>query len=170
MASYIYGHVQGSQDASVAVSKFWEALCEYCEANMEVQYQWAATTPPPPFTPPSSPDPTVLFSGNGKTAGSLSPSGATTPEEALGKFSEDLNSQISLWTVVWPTGFILPTAYILPAISLTPSYATTPESAWQHICDQIIAGITVAATPGPLPGSHGSFTVPTPGAVFDKIL
>lgn len=167
MASYIYGHVQGSQEASVAISKFYQALCSYCEENMEVQYSWAATTP---STPSPIPDPITLLSCKIKTSGSLSPSGATTPEAALSKFAADLNSQISGWQVIWPTGFVLQSAFILPAIVFTPSMATTPEEAWEHIAKEIIAGITVAATPGPLLGTHGIYTVPTPGAIFSKIL
>lgn len=170
MASYIYSQIQGSTDANDAISKFYKALCSYCEENMIIQYSWASTTPPFPFTPPSSPDPMTLLSCKIKTTGSLSPSGATTPEEALSRFSADLNAQVSGWQVIWPTGFVLPPAFILPAIVFTPSMATTPEEAWEHIAREIIAGITIAATPGPLPGVHGIYTIPSPGAVFSKIL
>lgn len=167
MASYIYQSLGETDNPNIAISRFYQALCSYCEENMEIQYSWGASMPPPVSTP----DPTVLLNCKVKTTGSLSPSGATTPEAALSQFAADLNSQVSLWKVVWPEGFIISTpAFVIPGIVFTPSMATTPEAAWGHICQEIINGITLEATPGPLPGVHGSFTVPTPGAIFSKIL
>ena len=167
MASFIISRIQGENSASNAINTFYSALCDYVESEAEILYTWGASMPPPVSTP----DPTVLLNCKVKTTGSLSPSGATTPEAALSQFAADLNSQVSLWQVVWPEGFIISTpAFVIPGIVFTPSMATTPEAAWGHICQEIINGITLEATPGPLPGVHGSFTVPTPGAIFSKIL
>ena len=167
MASYIYGKVQGSTDASEAISKFYQALCEYCEANLEVYFSWAAQTPPPLSTP----DPQVIIKAGIKTSGSLSPSGASTPGEALSRFAADLNAKISGWRVSWPTGFTMSLpAFIIPGIVFTQSMATTPEAAWEHISREIIAGITLAATPGPIPGVHGNYSIPSPGATWIKTI
>ena len=162
MASYIYQSLGKTDNPNIAISRFYQALGSYCEENIEILYSWGASMPPPASTP----DPMVLLTCKVKTTGSLSPSGATTPEAALSQFAADLNSQISLWQVIWPVGFILPPAYIIPDIKFTLSKATTPEKAWSHICSEIIIGITKAATPGPLPGSHGEFFIPTPGATW----
>lgn len=166
MASYIYGQVYGSTTADDAIFRFYQALCQYCEANLELYYSWAAVTPPPTSTP----DPMVILQCKIKTCGSLSPSGAKTPGEALGRFAADLNTQVSGWQVIWPPGFVLPPAFIIPGIVFTQSMATSPEAAWNHICQEIITGITMAATPGPLPGTHGGFTIPTPGALWTKTI
>lgn len=166
MASFIINKVREKDNSLGAINSFYSALCDYVENEVEVLYTWGAMTPPPASTP----DPMVLLNCKVRTSGSLSPSGATTPETALSQFASDLNAQISGWQVIWPTGFVLPPAFIIPGIVFTPSMATTPEAAWAHICQEIIAGITIAATPGPLSGAHGGFTIPSPGAVFSKIL
>lgn len=166
MASKIIGDVSGITSPDSAISTFYNSLCSYCEDNMQVLYTWTATTPPTASTP----DPQVLLDCKVKTTGNISPSGATTPEEALSKFASDLNSQISQWQVIWPTGFSIPPALIIPSITFTASKATSQKDAWNHICQEIITGITKSATPGPLAGTHGGFTVPCPGAIFSKIL
>lgn len=164
MANFIIGQIQGIDNASSAINTFYSALCSYCEANMEIQYSWAATTPPPV----SSPDPMMLLSCKVKTTGSMSPSGANTPEAANSMFSATLNQNAALWQVVWPSGFALTPAFVIPTITITPSGATTMNDAWLAVCTQIIAGLK-AATPTAT-GVHGSFTVPTPGAIFIQIL
>ena len=166
MASAIISAISGIDKPEDAVKTFYSALCDYIEGNAQVFYSWSATTPPPS----SSPDPTVLLDCKIKTSGSLSPSGQDTPEGALGALSEDLNKNASSWQVVWPSGFSIPTpAFILPTISITPSMKDNQKDAWLAVCTQIIDGLK-QATPGPLSGTHGGFSIPTPGAIFTQIL
>lgn len=164
MANFIIGQIQGIDKADQAINTFYSALCQYVETNMQVLYSWSATMPPPVSTP----DPMVLLDCKVKTTGSMTPSGANTPEAANQMFSAVLNQNAALWTVVWPAGFALTPAFIIPTISITPSGATDMNSAWLAVATQIIAGLK-AATPTAT-GVHGSFTVPTPGAIFTQIL
>mgnify|MGYP007036989502 FL=1 len=165
MASSIISALSGCKDPGDANNKFYKALCDYVEGNAEVYYSWSATTPPPS----SSPDPMVTLKCTIKTSGSLSPSGETTPEGALAKFSADLNSNASRWQVVWPSGFSISPALIIPTINVTPSMKDNQKDAWESVCQEIINGLKMA-TPGPLPGTHGGFSIPTPGAIFTQIL
>lgn len=165
MASAIISAVSGIDKPEDAMKTFYSALCEYIEGNAQVFYSWSATTPPPS----SSPDPMVLLDCKIKTSGSLSPSGQDTPEGALGALSGDLNKNVSSWQVVWPFGFYILPAFIIPTISITPSMKDNQKDAWLSVCTQIIDGLK-QATPGPLPGVHGGFSIPTPGAIFIKIL
>lgn len=165
MASYIISSLSGVNDPREANNKFYRALCEYVEGNAEVYYSWSATTPPSSSTP----DPQTILRCSIKTSGSLSPSGETTPEGALNKFSEDLNMNARSWRIIWPFGFVISPAFIIPTIKVTPSKADNQRDAWLSVCREIINGLK-SATPGPLPGTHGGFTVPTPGAIFTKII
>lgn len=165
MASSIISSLSGCTDPGEANNKFYKALCDYIEGNAEVYYSWSATTPPPS----SSPDPMVILKCTIKTSGSLSPSGESTPEGALTRFSGDLNKNASGWQVVWPSGFAIVPALIIPTINITQSKADNQRAAWEHVCQEIINGLK-AATPGPLSGTHGGFSIPTPGAIFTKII
>ena len=165
MASAIISAISGIDKPEDAVKTFYSALCDYIEGNAQVFYSWSATTPPPT----SSPDPTVLLDCKIKTSGSLSPSGQDTPEGALGALSGDLNKNASSWQVVWPSGFSILPAFIIPTIHITPSMKDNQKDAWLAVCAQIIAGLK-QATPGPLTGTHGGFTVPCPGATFTQII
>lgn len=165
MSSAIIDSISGIDNATDAINKFYSSLCKYVEDNAQVYYTWSAALPPPLNTP----DSTVLLECKIKTSGSLSPSGQDTPEGALGMLSSDLNKNASLWEIVWPSGFSISPAFILPTISLSPSNSDNQRSAWEHICDEIISGIK-KATPGPLSGIHGDYTVPTPGAMFSSII
>lgn len=164
MANHIMSSLQGLTDAGQAMNAFYSALCQYVESNAEVLYSWSATTPPPT----SAPDPMVMLRCTIKTSGTLTPSGATDPGAAMSMFSAALNQNAALWTVVWPSGFVLTPAFIIPSIVLTPSGATDMNSAWLSVAGQIIAGLK-AATPTAV-GTHGTFTIPTPGAIFTQIL
>lgn len=151
MASSIISEVQGSTDAGDANNKFYKALCNYVEANAQVLYSWVAFLPPPV----SSPDPMVVIQATIKTTGSLSPSGESTPEGALARFSADLNKNAALWQVVWPSGFALSPCFVIPTIMITPSMADNQQDAWNSVCSQIIAGLKLA-TPSAA-GSHSSY-------------
>lgn len=151
MADYIQSHVRGATDAVTAINNFYRALCEYVEMNAIVTYSWAAVDP----TNFNLPDPITVITCDIKTAGFLSPSGLSTPEAALSRFSADLNTQASLWSVTWPPGFEISPAFVLPTINLTLSYATEMGSAWLHLCTQIIAGLKAATPVGS--GVHGKF-------------
>lgn len=164
MANFIIGQIQGIDNPQNAVNTFYSALCQYIENNTEVLYSWSATTPPPISTP----DPMVVLNCKVKTTGTMTPSGADNPSAANSMFSASLNQNAALWQVVWPSGFTLTPAFIIPTITITPSGATDMTSAWTAVCTQIIAGLK-AATPTAT-GTHGSFTVPTPGAIFTQIL
>jgi hypothetical protein len=164
MASFIISQIQNINEPNAAISMFYSALCSYVSLNMQVQYSWSATTPPPVSTP----DPMVLLDCKVLTSGSMTPSGATTPDSACSMFSAALNQNAATWQVIWPAGFTLSPAFIIPTINITPSGATDMNSAWLAVCSQIIAGLK-AATPMAT-GVHGSFSVPTPGAIFTQIL
>ena len=150
MADYIIKKVRNIDTASSAINAFYSALCEYVEDNAEVLYSWAG------FNSVGVPDPVVVIKSKIKTTGSLSPSGESTPEGALAKFSSDLNSQASLWIVDWQEGFQLSPAFVIPTILITPSMCDNMNDAWLSVCSQIIAGIK-AATPSAF-GSHSSYT------------
>ena len=151
MASAIISSVSGSTDAYDANSKFYKALCDYVEGNAEVYYGWTAALTSPPFTP----DPIVIIKATIKTTGSLSPNGATTCDAALTQFSADLNRNVALWQIIWPTGFSLSPAFVIPTINITPSMATEQQSAMLAVCSQIIAGLKLA-TPTAA-GTHASY-------------
>ena len=152
MASSIISEVQGCTDPVDANNKFYKALCNYVEANAQVFYSWVAFSPPPA----SLPDPMVVIQATIKTSGSLSPSGETTPEGAMARFSADLNKNAASWQISWPTGFSLIPALVIPTITITPSMADNQQDAWVSVCSQIISGLKLA-TPTAA-GSHSSFT------------
>ena len=120
---------------------------------MQVLYGWVATMPPPASTP----DPTVLLDCKVMTTGSLSLSYADKPDSALANFAQQLNSQVSLWQVIWPAGFSISPAFIMPTITFSQSGATDMNSAWLHICTEIINGLKAATPVGS--GIHGPYTV-----------
>lgn len=151
MASFVVNNLGGSTNASEANNKFFKALCDYCEQNMQIFYSWVATTPPPA----SVPDPMTVIECKVKTTGTLSPSGVSDCNSALAAFSSNLNSQAVLWQIVWPAGFSLSPAFILPTIKITPSMAENPEDAWNAVCSQIIDGLKLATPTAS--GTHGSY-------------
>ena len=151
MANFIISQIQGMTDPGAANNAFYSALCTYVEANMDVTYAWTGALTSPPFTK----DPMTVLSCKVKTSGTLTPSGATNPGDALSMFSAILNQNAALWTVIWPVGFTLTPAFIIPTITITPSGATDMNSAWLAVATQIIAGLK-SATPAAT-GSHASF-------------
>ena len=150
MADFIMGKVRGCTEAGEANYNLFNALCDYCEKEMEINYGWVG------LDPMSVPDPETSIVCSVKATGSISPCGGNTAESALSVFGNNLNSQISLWQVVWPSGFSLSPALIIPNIVLSPTYAETMEEAWEGLCSQIIKGLKVA-TPAAT-GTHSSFT------------
>jgi len=150
MANAIISRINKSTDASDANNKFYAALCEYVEGNAVVTYAWSAVDPE------ATPDPMVEIITNLKTAGSLSPSGASDCSSALAKFSSDLNDNAKTWEVVWPTGFALPPAYVIPTINITASKADNQQDAMVSVCKEIIAGIKKATDT--VPGSHATYS------------
>lgn len=151
MASAIISSVSGCTDANDANFRFYRALCNYIEGNAQVYYSWTAALP----SPPNTPDPMTVIQATIKTSGSLSPSGATTCEAAMSRFSADLNRNAMTWRIVWPAGFTLSPAFIIPTINITPSMATEQQSAMLSVCSQIIAGLK-QATPT-ASGNHAAF-------------
>ena len=164
MSSSIISAISGCTSSEEANTKFYTALCKYIEENAKVYYSWSATMAPPLSTP----DPQVILECGIKTSGVLKPSGETTPEGALSKLSQDLNQGISMWEVIWPTGFSINPAYIIPTITITQSKATNQRDAWESVCQEIINGLK-KATPGPIIGTHGEYQIATPGATFIQI-
>lgn len=150
MADYIIQNVKGKTDAGSAINAFYRALCEYVEKNAEVTYSLVGVDSK------GNPDSTTVIKTKLQTAGSLSPSGESDSSAALSRFSSDLNSQASLWTVLWPAEFSLSPSYVLPSISITASGATEMTGAWNFVCSQIIQGLK-AATPVSS-GTHISYT------------
>ena len=151
MASAIINQLSGSTNANDANNKFYKALCNYVEGNAQVFYGWTAFLTSKPY----SPDPQVIIEAKIKTAGSLSPNGATTPGVAMTRFSADLNKNASMWQIIWPGGFSLSPAFVIPTIKITPSMATEQHSAMISVCTQIIAGLK-KATPSAA-GSHAAY-------------
>ena len=160
MANAIIGSVSGSTDASDANSKFYKALCDYVEGNAQVFYAWAGVNPSS-----GSPDPQVIIKATIKTAGSLSPNGATTPAAAMSLFSADLNRNAALWQIVWPAGFSLSPAFVIPTINITPSMATEQQSAMVAVCTQIIAGLKLAT-----PAAGGTHAAYVGSATFTQLI
>ena len=151
MANQIISEIDQCNDPVQANNGLYKGICDYVEANAEVHYAWAGVNPS------GSPDPVVDIKATFKTSGSLSPSGATDCSSALAALSAALNANASLWTVVWPAGFALSPAFDMPAINITASGATDRQSALEHICQEIIDGIKVAATPSAA-GAHSAYT------------
>ena len=151
MADHIISSINKTTDPATANNSFYSALCSYVEANAEVYYSWKAALTSPPY----SVDPVVVIKPTIKTSGTLTPSGATDPGEAMSIFTQTLNANIATWTMVWPPGFTLTPCFILPSVTITPSGATDQKSAMEAVCAQIIAGILLA-TPAAT-GSHASF-------------
>lgn len=161
MANSIISQIQNIDKPEAANSSFMTALCNYVSSAAEVYYGWSAVSPPPASTP----DPTVIIQAKIVATGSLSPSGANTPESALAAFSASLNATAATWTILWPPGFALSPALVIPTINITPSMKDNMNDAWNAVCGQIIAGIK-AATPAAT-GSHGAYVG---AASFTQIL
>lgn len=149
LANALIGNINKSTNAGDANNKFYQALCNYVEANAQVFYSWAA------FDSEGSPDPQTMIECKIKTSGSISPSGASTPGAALSSFASTLNSNASGWEIIWPPGFSLSPAFVIPTISFTQSMATDQMSAMLHISQEIIDGLK-KATPS-AGGSHSSY-------------
>lgn len=148
--------VSGMTNYSEARQAFWSALQDYFKDNAEVTYSWAGASP-------DGPDPIVVINATLDTSpGQLS--GAVWDEDALKALSDSLNTEIAKWKVSWPTGWSLSPALVIPNISLSFSNLTDQDSAFLHICSEIIAGVT-QATPE-ASGSHGGYAG---GATFTSI-
>lgn len=135
-----------------ANNALWSAICEYVASNAEVIYQWSAVNPS------GTPDPTVTWTGKIQTGGSLSPNGMKTPESALSKLSQDMNTNVNTWTVIPAPGFATSGPTITAsAINIKQSQANTRDAALLSIATDIITGIQ-AAIPPVHSGAHGAFT------------
>lgn len=161
MANAIISQVQSISDPAAANTAFITALCQYVTSSAQVLYSWTAVSPPPASTP----DPMVVINATIMATGSMSPSGATTPDSAMSMFSATLNSIASTWMIVWPPGFALTPAFVIPTINITPSMKDNMNDAWVAVCTQIIAGIKTAT-----PAASGSHAAYIGAATFTQIL
>lgn len=135
-----------------ALDMFWDAVCEYVEANAQVTYAWVAMS----SSVPPTPDPMITWVSKIKTVGKLSLCNLNTPDEALAAMSAQMNTAASLWQVEPPAGFSLSPMFIIPTIKLNKSGATDRDSALLSIATDIINGIKAATTA--TSGTHGVYT------------
>ena len=149
MANAIISNVAKSTDPNDANSKFYKAVCDYVEGNIEIKYAWAGTNPM------GAPDPVTVIQPKLKTSGSLTPSGATDVDSALAAFSATLNANALGWIIIWPSGFTLTPATIIPSISIGKSGKDNQQDAMESVCSDIIKGIK-KATPSAT-GSHSAY-------------
>lgn len=148
--------VSGMTDYSGARKSFWSALQSYFKDNAEVTYSWTGANS-------EGPDPVKVIDATLDTSpGQLS--GAVWKDNALTSFASSLNTEIAKWRVSWPAGWSLSPALVIPNISLSFSNLTDQDSAFLHICSEIITGVK-NATPE-ASGSHGGYAG---GATFVSI-
>jgi hypothetical protein len=158
MAQAIIDNVRGCNEPMDTNNKLYRAICDYIESHAQVIYAWAGTLD-------GVPDPIIIVNATIKTFGSLTPTGATTPESAMAAWSTMWNANAATWMVVWPPDFVLTPAFIIPTINFTLSGATEQFPAITHVCREIINGIKMAT-----PVATGSHIVYTGVASFTEIL
>lgn len=147
--------IQNCTEASDALNKFWNAVKNYIESNLDATYSWVGVNPES-----GVPDPVVVVKYKVKTSGTLAPCQLNNADSALAAMSAQMNAIAAIWELYPDTtkspGFSLSPAFIIPSISLSASHLTDSNSALEFVCNQIITGIKMA-TPT-LVGNHAAFS------------
>lgn len=121
--------------------------------------------------PTSSPDPVVTFNAHVSFASFSVGNPADLSAWALSLQSAIMGATIEPDTAVPPFSLPPMTFLLTGPLVLTQSMEDTDYvSALQHICDELITWIKTLINPTPVVGTHGTFTVPAPGAIMTTIL
>lgn len=147
--------IKECKDASSALQKMWNAICDYISNNLEAKYSWVGVNPTS-----GVPDPVIILNCKVKATGTLVPCKLNEANSALTAMSAQMNANAATWILspdqTTSPGFTVSPGFIIPTISLTASQITDSDSAITFMCNQIIIGIK-SATPI-LAGTHTAFT------------
>ncbi len=153
--------VESGSEPSVYASAFDSAVSTYIEDNCEINYSWTATDAVP------TPDPTVSF-----TASLSFPSFTIGNAPSIEAWSLLLQTAI-MTAIIVPddSAFLLPPMiFLLTSPLIIPqSMLTDPDEAMEFACDKIVTWIKLLINPVPVPGTHLTYTIPTPGAIMLSI-
>jgi len=167
MAQALIDGMKDVDDPSKAMKAFADAMKGYIEDNCEIQYSWTATLPPPPANT-GLPDPTTSFVSSIKY-----PAFPLASPPAFEAFGPMITAAIITGIITHPTDpppFAIPPGVLLPIpIILTQSKADNQKDAMEHLANEVINGMKKMINPAPLPGVHGTYVIPTPGAIMTKI-
>ena len=168
MANAIINALSNIDDPDKARAEFSKAIQNYLQDNMEIEFIWSATLPPP-----SPPTPDTVTSYTGKISFpvfSLPPIPdmvALGPLVTLQLVGGLITPNVQAGA---PPTLVVPTTTLLPIpVLLTQSNADNQKDAMEHFCKELIDGIKKMVNPVPLPGINPPYVLPAPGAIMKKI-